>query len=345
MDGKEKREISREEHIQMLQQRRKENVQKVCQKINDAYVQCVRGDEAVFQEIIQALDKLYKRMVWNELHKTNCYNEENEHTTLQEAHLAVWLMIRKSREENQIRASFASYCKGVYYYKVQDVIRSVLETKKRLGGQELSIEEELPDEGGKLEDFIADPQYQGNQVEIIAANSETSELFDRLFKIYCYALTQAEAEPQRELALYYSRVLPHVLHLYYGIETIPDKKAASPKWAMEKMKNKSIGTLGLESEKQMKQLISQKLFWCDKFWKQMERNMKTSSGVRPVKEVIYVVQFDEKQIGHMAEYMHQVVAKQWSKLVKKDASLSKGAMEYTVEMDKMSGLLRGGVGR
>ena len=163
--------------------------------------------------------------------------------------------------------------------------------------------------------------------------------------MYCKALTDSGAEPPRCLALYYSRLLPHILQICFSMETIPDSKAASPKWAIDKMGKRTIGILGTESETQLKNYVLRNLMWCESFQKQLEESVSTLVGIQVMKNIIFTAQYDEKQIGHMTDYMHKVVAKDWLRLMKQDSKMIEGAIEYTSGADKLSKALKGGLGR
>ncbi|SHK92661.1 RNA polymerase sigma factor [Hespellia stercorisuis] len=336
---------SQKEHIEMLQQRKKSDVQRAAEVINSAYSSCVDGSESAFPKMIEELDKMYGGMVRRHLSIAGCNNDENQHTAMQEARIAVWELIKKSRDENMKISSFASYCKGIYYHKVGDVIRVASTVRSRFGENMPSIDETVPSENGTVGDFIAHPIDNGNQPDVTIANVEKRKLYDGIFKLYCQILTELDSEPPRKLALYYARILPHVLYVSFNVEAIPDNKVASPKWAIKRMGNKTIGMLGIESEKEMQQYISSQLIWCDGFWKRLDEMVNTSVGQDFMKNVIFTNEYDEKQIGHMTDYMHKIVAKEWLQQVKKDSKTLEDIVEYCKEMDKISGMVKGGESR
>ena len=338
-------EKSQKEHISLLQRQRKKEVSSATYEINKKYEKYVQGEDALVEDIIDALNKKYRGMVVHQLYTAGCYDDENEHTAMQDAQMAVWIMLRKSRTENQIDSSFSDICKGIYYHKVMDVIRNVLTKSKHFGGGVRSIDIELPSENGTIGDLIEDPVHKGNRPENVIEDEEKRRFFDFAFKMYCRALTESDAEPPRCLALYYARILPHILQICYSIETIPDSKAASPKWAIKKMGKRTIGVLSEESEMQMKSYVSKKIMWCEAFQNQLSENVITPSGEIIMKYIIFVDHYDEKQIGHMTDYMHKVVTRDWLRLMKKDSKMIENAVEYTLGSDKISKALRGGLGR
>lgn len=359
------KEISQEEHISLLQQHKKKDTAAISAQINSKYIKYVNGEDDLLESIIEDVDKKFRGMLIHQLYVAGCYNDENEHTAIQEARLAVWKKILEGKKEHNIEMPFADICKGIYYHKVMDVVRSVLTERTRYGedyvdpkvkkkmkekghvyqGGIESLDRILPSENGTVGSMLADTKYDGNRPESVIDDAEKRQFFDTAFEMFCEALTNTNAEPPRGLAYYYSRILPHILHIYFSVETIPDTKAASPKWAIEKMGVRSIGVLSDESEKQLKEYVSNRLVWCDAFRKQLDDEVATFSGMQVMRDIIYVNQYDEKQIGHMADYMHGIIASTWIKLMKKNPKATENAVEYTVGSDKISKALRGGLGR
>ena len=340
-----KNNTNQEEHISSLQQHKKKDVASVTMEINKNYEKFVQGDSNLLDDIINALDKKYRALVAHQLYIAGCYDDENEHTAMQEARMAVWIALQKARTEHKIDPSFSDICKGIYYHKVMDVVRNVLTKNKHFGGGIASLDKELPSENGTVETMIEDPIDEGNRPEVVLEKAERREFFNDAFELYCKALTDSDAEPPRCLALYYARVLPHVLQIFFSVETIPDAKAASPKWAMERMGKRDIGTLGTESEIQLRNYVSPKLSWSDAFQRQLNEKITTSIGVQIMRYVVFLDQYDEKQIGHMSDYMHKIVAKDWLRLMKQNSKMIENAIEYTNGSDKISNALRGGIGR
>ncbi len=333
------------EHISLLQQQRKKDYYSAKIDTNKKYERYVHGEDGVFKDIMAALDRRYRGMVIHWLYVTGCYDDENEHTAMQEARTAVWKLMQKARNEKRVDFSFFDVCGGIYYHKVMDVVRNELTKIKRFGGRISSIDVELPGENGTIGTVIEDPAHKGNRPENVIEDTKKRILFDSSFKMYCRALTESDAEPPRCLALYYSRILPHILHICFGVETIPDTKAASPKWAIEKMGKRTIGVLSEESEEQLKNYVLKTIMWCEAFQNQLDEIVTTPCGEIIMKSIIFVDHYDEKQIGHMSDYMHKVVTKDWLRLMKEDSNMIENAIEYTIGSDKISKILRGGLER
>ena len=85
------------------------------------------------------------------------------------------------------------------------------------------LDANLPDSDGTYGELAADPNKK-NRAESEVFAEESRNIFGIYLQKYCQAMTNAKAEPPRALALYYARILPHVLYIMYGIETIPDSK-------------------------------------------------------------------------------------------------------------------------
>lgn len=334
------------EHINLLQEKKRTEVQKAAALINQQYIKCFEGDENAFSDLIILLDKMYKGLVRRRLRMAGCLNDENEHTAMQDARLAIWFYIQKTKQEKKAEKSFASYCKGIYFHKVSDVIRTEYTSQKNYGGEFTSLEAEaFGEKKGMVGDYVESPKYKGNRSDLIIAADEQRNIFDKSFVMYCDAMTLVDATPQRKVALYYARVLPHLLQVYHNVDTIPDGKAASPKWAIKRMGKRNIFMLGNESQEQMQRFIENTLQWSESFWIQLEDEIETSTGMVKIKDIIFVDEYDEKQIGHMTDYMHKIVAKEWLKEAKRDPVFLSKAIEHTTEMDKISSMLKGGQSR
>lgn len=303
----------------------------------------VSNDESVFSQLITMTDKVYARQIRNILKQNGCYNDDSVHTAMQEARIAIWDYIRKCRENGKTDAEFLRYCKGIYYHKAMDVVRKQNTYRTRYGNKQdggpASLDAPLPDGRKTYGDMIEDTQ---SRPEEILELKDQKEVFNRLFLLYCKSLADSTAEPPRELALFYARILPHVLHVNYEIETIPDTKSASAKWAYQRMKDKTIKTLGETSESEMKQYISHTLMWCDSFWSRLEQPVHLDTGKSILKDIVYTSIYDKGKIEDWSESMHKAVVKATLKEVMKDPRLVKLATEYISDRDKIYCLVKGG---
>ena len=202
----------------------------------------ISNAEADFEEMITVLDSIYKNKVRTELWKKGCHDEENYQDAMQEARQGIWTQIKKQRKTGEVRKDFSQYCGGIYTHKAVDIAKKKnsyeqkLREVKRKGkkGKEdqksymevVYLDANLPDSDGTYGELAADPNKK-NRAESEVFAEESRNIFGIYLQKYCQAMTNAKAEPPRALALYYARILPHVLYIMYGIETIPDSKGGN----------------------------------------------------------------------------------------------------------------------
>ena len=101
--------MTQEEHISVLQQHKKKYVASVTMEINKNYEKYVQGDVDSLDEIINALDKKYRPMVTHQLYVSGCYDDENEHSAMQEARMAVWPVRTEIQKRTEGGAFFCRY--------------------------------------------------------------------------------------------------------------------------------------------------------------------------------------------------------------------------------------------
>ena len=222
----------------------------------------ISNEEADFEEMITVLDSIYKNRVKSELREKGCCDKENYEDAMQEARQGIWTRIKKQRETGELHKEFSQYCGGIYTYKAVDIAKKknsyeqkMREVKKKgKKGKEdqksymevVYLDANLPDSDGTYGELAADPNKK-NRAESEVFAEESRNIFGIYLQKYCQAMTNAKAEPPRALALYYARILPHVLYIMYGIETIPDTKGASAAWAFEHMQEMTMEILGEQS--------------------------------------------------------------------------------------------------
>lgn len=301
------------------------------------------NDENLFTQLIAITDVVYGKRTRNLLKQNGCYSDESEHTAMQEARIAIWECIRKCRENGQRDPDFIRYCKGIYYHKAMDVVRKQNTYRHRfsdeIGQAPVSLDASLPEGGKSLGDTIEDTK---NSPEISLSLEEQRWVFNSLFLLYCQTLVTAKAEPPRELALYYARILPHVLHINHEIETIPEEKMASAKWAYEHMKGHTMRALGEKSEHEMQELINQTLKWKETFWQQLEQMVCINTEKIFLKDVIYTDVYNKGKIEDWSESMHKTIVKEAYKFAMNDPKLVELATEYISDRDKIYCLIKGG---
>ena len=328
---------------------------KMAQKLYERYF--VSNDDADFEKMITVLDSIYKNRVKTELKKKDCYDEENCQDAMQEARQGIWSLIKKQREAGEIQEIFCQYCSGIYIHKAVDIAmkkisyEQKLKEVKRKGkkGKEdqngqmevIFLDNNLPDSDATYAEIAADPNKK-NRAESKTFAEESSNIFGTYFRKYCQAMTNAKAEPPRALALYYARILPHVLHIIDGTETIPDSMGASATWAFEYMQKKTMEILGKQSEEEMQKSIYGSLQWSENFWNQMELEIYINLEKKRLKDVVYTEVYDKGKIEDWSESMHETVTKLAYREIKKDKRLENWAVDYIVERDKTYKLFKGG---
>lgn len=311
------------------------------QKIYEQYH--ATNDENLFSELIAITDFVYGKRTRNLLKQNGCFSDESEHTAMQESRIAIWERIRKCRENGQPDPDFIRYCKGIYYHKAMDVVREQNTYRSRfsdkIGRAPVSLDVPLPEGGKNLGDTVEDTK---SSPDISLSLEEQRWVFNSLFLLYCQTLVTAKAEPPRELALYYARILPHVLHINHEIETIPDEKMASAKWAFEHMKGQTMQVLGEKSEKEMQELINQALKWQDTFWQQLEQTVYINTEKAVLKDIVYTDVYGKGKIEDWSESMHNTIVKEAYKIAMNDPKLVESATEYISDRDKIYCLVKGG---
>ena len=314
--------------------KKRESFQKAQQLYEQYYVS---NDENLFEQLLVLTDSIYGKQVRNLLKQNGCFNEESEHTALQEARLAIWQQVRKCRENGTPDPDFIRYCKGIYYHKGMDAVRTQNTYRRRFsdnsGRAPVSFDAPLQVGGKNLGDTIEDVR---NSLESGIALDEQRWVFNSLFILYCQCLANGKAEPPRELALFYARIFPHV------VEVIPEEKMASAKWAFEHMKGKTVQKLGEKSEAEMRELIDQTLRWHENFWLQLEKTICAGDEKTLLKDVIYTDVYGKNKIEDWSESMHRTVVKEVVKNVMKDSRLVESAVEYISDRDKIYCLIKGG---
>ena len=311
------------------------------QKLYEQYH--VTNDEKLFTQLIIMTDAIYGKRTRNLLKQNGCFSDESEHTAMQEARIAIWERICKCRENGQPDPDFIRYCKGIYYHKAMDAVRKQNTYRNRfsdkIGRTPVSLDGPLPEGGKSLGDTVEDTK---NSPEISLSLEEQRWVFNSLFLLYCQTLVTAKAEPPRELALYYARILPHVLHIDHEIETIPEEKMASAKWAFEHMKDQTMQALGEKSEKEMQELISQALKWRETFWQQLGQTVYINTEKAILKDIVYTDVYSKGKIEDWSESMHKTIVKEAYKIAMNDPKLVESATEYISDRDKIYCLIKGG---
>lgn len=292
------------------------------QKIQRAYLEYMTGgnEEYAFAELMKLQDAYCIPWIRKKLGNMGCYVENNEEDILQESRQALWDLVSKEKKNKTIRESFAYYAFGIYKNKTLEAIRRICRKRARLDVH--SFEEPVGDGGKKIGDIVP-PEISQDVLEL----EEIRRMCSRLFQVYCKAFMSSSAFPPRCLALYYARVLPHLL----GV--IPESKAASAKWAFEKIDNRTVGALGEDSEKTLCRKVKNDLRWGRDFIRQLNEIFEFDGGKIYLKDVVYTEAYGKGKIEDWADSMHKTARKDAAEMVQKEPELLNLAKEYVSKKD------------
>lgn len=300
------------DHIELLIKESKKRDLEVS-KIQTLYEEYkINNSEQVFSELIQMLDKYCTPWVRKHLWRSECYTDETEHTVLQEARTAVW----KATYQSEVKESFAYYAFGIYKKKTLDVIRKISRERARI--EITSLDDPEGSSGKSIIDGPPPTQPDFGEKE------ETRKVYIGVFRIYCSSFMNSKAFPPRSLALYYARVLPHLL------DEIPDSKATSAKWAFERMGKQSVWGLAQDSEKTLQYDIDKDLAWGPDFMHQLNDEINVSGKNWRLKDIIYTAVYDKGKIEDWADYMHRATLKISTKLLLEDKDLLELVKAYAL---------------
>lgn len=293
-------------HIDLLLNRsdKREQLIKRIQNIYEKYGQSI--DNSAFTELIGLLEREDFCLGWirTNLWRTGCYSEDNEHDVLQDARIVLWQSIIDGKAVD----NFAYYAFGVYKIKALDLIRKV--SKNRAKVSLVSIDEPIGDDGKQTICDTIPAQFYDSFEE-----DEKRKLYSEVFRYYCFAFMNSDAYPPRCLALFYARVLPHLL------EEIPYTKAASAKWAFERMGTQSVANLTHDSEKIIQKDITRDLAWGPGYMHQLDEDVSIMGKSIVLRDVIFTAVYDKGKIEDWADYMHKVTRKDAVKLIQSDKDL------------------------
>lgn len=330
--------MNQREHIELLIRNSEKQSEKV-QKVQQIYLEYFETkDENVLQNLIFLLDSYWIGWVRKTLWKTGCYDEENEHTILQEARIAVWKKISEDLKQSVVQENFIFYVFGVYKNKTMTLIRKTSK-ERSLWGIDKSLDAFDDNMGKTLGDVLKAKETGDEEIR------ERKEVYISLIYIYCKTFMNYKTFPPRNLALYYARILPHLLHINHEIETIPDTKATSAKWAFEKMGKRVISQLKEDSEKLLQAEIDSNLKWGEAFDRQLEEEIVWKNEKYLLKDIIYTEVYDKGKIEDWADYMHKITVKHAKEEIVKDSFLLETAKKYISRKEGVYGMLEGGKDR
>lgn len=304
-------------HIELLKKRSADREKKAIHIQKQYLLYLEERAEFAFDELILLLDEYCIPWVRKQLWNTGFCSDEVEDIALQDARMAVFEAMRGTTDSDQVRENFAYYAFGIYKNKTQDAIRKELNRRNNL--PTVSTEEPVGESGKKIEDIL--PPVLSNDGE----KDEQRKVYDGVFRIYCAAFLTSKAFPPRGIALYYARVLPHLLY------AIPESKATSAKWAFKRMESQSIDGLKRDSEHSLQCNVDSGLAWGTEFIRQLNDELSISGRAVRLGDVIYTEVYDKAKIEDWAESMHKATIKAAIALLTEDRELFNLAKEYATD--------------
>lgn len=324
--------MNQQEHVEMLIEKSKSQ-RKKADTIQYAYEKYFKsGLDSDFSILISSLDSYCISWVRKQLWKTGCYSEENEFSAMQEGRLATWKVVLEDKTTNTIRDDFAYYAFGVYKHKVLDEIRKISSARKK--AETVSINDTIGSSELTFEDKIPPVQFGEED-----AKEEQRILFERIFFIYCKSFLESSTFPPRCLALYYARVLPHMLG------AIPDGKATSAKWAYDRIGRRKVEQLKSDSESYIQKEVDRSLRWCREFVQQLCDEVSINGKSIILKELVFIDGYSKEKIEDWADYMHRACTKKSMEIILKDTCLLELAKEYISQSDTLYKLIGRGQAR
>ena len=283
--------------------------------IQKLYLLCIEEfSEQDFDTLIQLIEESVLSWIRKQLWIAGCYSEDEENTILQDARLAVWNAVQSAVKGSEIVGKFAFYALGIYKNKARDRIRSISRQRKKYTF--VTIRRQDDEEEENWEDIY--PPYHEDYGE----KEERRKVYEGLFRLYCSTLMSSKAFPPRCLALYYARILPHLL------SEIPDSKAASAKWAFERMDHFTVWRLTQDSEKTLKADIDDRLAWNENYMIQLNDEVIIAEYTGRLKDVVYTSAYNKEKIEDWSEYMHKTIMKAACRRLSEDKALSAQVKEY-----------------
>ena len=321
--------MKQSEHVDCLMKLSRKRSEQV-ESIQAMYGTYLSSDsDKDFEKLILLLDAYCVPWVRKKLWMAGCFSDENEHTALQEARISVWETILKNRAAGVKKDTFAYFAFKLYQNKTYDVIRRVLGMRKKL--DTCSMEEIIGDGEKTIAETIQeqDSKYM----------DEMEQMYDKLFRFYCESFLTSKAFPPRILALYYARVLPHLLN------SIPESKAASAKWAFERMGDSTMWELKEDSEKELQKNVWADLRWCEEFICQMNEESDIGGTRGILKNMVYTAVYTKGKVEDWADSMHKTTVKAVMHRLPENKELYSQLVDHISQRDILGCFIKGGKGK
>lgn len=249
------------------------------------------------------------------------YNQDIEDESMNLILKYLYKTVSDLDKENKDIENIGGYIRNGLDWRIRDFQSDAIEAKKHRELDDREGEEEenkSKNEGPKS----APPDEIPDADEWVLLY-----IFRRLIKTYCYLMMEQKADPPKQLALCYSRVLSHVD--YEASETV----AIHAKWAMKRMAKKDIFTLEKESEKELQRKIDKNLYWGMDFRKQVREKVVVKDIEYILGDVVYTDSYTDVDVERWSRSYHKRILKDIKKEEKKNDPEFYSLMKECVEVN------------
>ena len=242
-----------------------------------------------FQELVRLTDTRCKPMVFWRLKNKELLTESNVNEVLHNARLFIWQEINSSESDYSTQSdysaqTFPGFAYNVYKNKTLELITDIFRARRK---------DERWTVRGEGDGPVPDPETS------IDETRKLRKIYSIGIVSYCRALLDLDEALQGCLALFYSRVLPHML------KSIKYTKDTSPKWAFERMYGLAVKTLTADSETTLKKDICADLAWNENLLKQLNDEIEILGRSLSLGDLIYTDAYDQRKIAYWAYELHK----------------------------------------
>lgn len=246
-----------------------------------------------------------------------CYSKENIEDIIQEGSISSWKNLKEDYDEKtQVNHVIALY-RTIYRTKALDFVRK--KVSEQVKYKPVSIEKN--DESEWKTDILPPDK----SIDDIYDEKECREVIMNIITMYCEALVADYKIPQRNLALFYSKIL-------YHLECGEGSYLSSPKWAITRMGQMKVCELKDESNQVFTKEIRKGLCWSENYINAIGSVCAETGLEIPFNNVIYTSAFSKERIENLSENMHNVLVKNVAKRLKENRVESERCIEYVRNM-------------
>lgn len=317
------------EHEQPSQQKIRERDE----KIQKAYLNYLElGEEHYFLELMELVDSMSRAQVAEYLKNAKgYYDADYVEDVMQEARLAMWKHINKTRETREKDYfTYGYYARGIYKMIAQQEIDKERNTDKRGANFGAFSVEKMREDG--TETRAEETDATADCME----KKEAADFYAKFFDEYLRTLMETDESPKCCLATTYARLLPHIIG--FGTESI----VSSVKWARKKMGKHTVLYLTFDSENEFRNHGFNFFKWGIKYTTQLD-NCVTIDGKQAILgDLIYLESFDlNRDIEHMDRHLHNVILKETINRLSQDSQFVALGSEYLDRDERLYKLIGG----